>query len=176
MLLKKFFVERKTRHAVKKSTVTRDNISFRKAQTIGIIYSWEGKRKEEIINEFAKEMENSGKKVQTLCYSRVDLKIVPVKVDFFSEKDFDAFGNIKTDKLINFKNLRFDFLYHLDTLPNIYIENIMALSNARCRVSRADHTKKDLYDFMIQIRGTIGIDKLCHEILHYTKALVNNNV
>ena len=174
MLFKKFFVERKTRQAINKSTVSRDNISFRKAQSIGIIYSWEGKRKAEIISDFAKEMEISGKKVQTLCYSRVDLKIVPVEVDFFSEKDFDSFGNIKSKKLIDFKNCRFDFLYHLDTLPNAYIENIMALSNARCRVSRADHTKKDLYDFMIQMRGNVGIDKLCNEILHYTKALVNN--
>ncbi len=174
MLFKKHFIERKTKLAIKKSTVSRDNISYRKAQSIGIIYSWEGKRKAEIIDEFAKEMEISGKKVQILCYSRVDLKIVPVKIDFFSDKDFDNFGKIKSEKLNNFKNLRFDFLYHLDTLPNVYIENIMALSNARCRVSRADHTRKDLYDFMIQIRGNVGIEKLCHEILHYTKALVNN--
>jgi len=174
MLFKKHFIERKTKLAIKKSTVTRDNISYRKAQSIGIIYSWEGKRKAEIINEFAKAMEISGKKVQILCYSRVDLKIVPVEIDFFSDKDFDNFGKIKSEKLNNFKNLRFDFLYHLDTLPNVYIENIMALSNARCRVSRADHTRKDLYDFMIQIRGNVGIEKLCHEILHYTKALVNN--
>ena len=174
MLFKKHFIERKTKLAIKKSTVSRDNISYRKAQSIGIIYSWEGKRKAEIIDEFAKEMEISGKSVQILCYSRVDLKIVPVKIDFFSDKDFDNFGKIKSEKLNNFKNLRFDFLYHLDTLPNVYIENIMALSNARCRVSRADPTRKDLYDFMIQIRGNVGIEKLCHEILHYTKALVNN--
>ena len=174
MLFKKLFIERNTKRAIKKSTVSRDNISFRKAQSIGIIYSWEGKRKAEIINEFAKEMEMSGKKVQILCYSRVDLKIVPVEVDFFSEKDFDNFGKLKSEKLKNFKNLRFDFLYHLDTLPNVYIDNIMALSNARCRVSRADYTRKHLYDFMIQIRGNVGIEKLCHEILHYTKALVNN--
>jgi len=174
MLFKKLFIERNTKRAIKKSTVSRENISFRKAQSIGIIYSWEGKRKAEIINEFAKKMEVSGKKVQILCYSRVDLKIVPVEVDFFSEKDFDNFGNLKSEKLKNFKNLRFDFLYHLDTLPNVYIDNIMALSNARCRVSRADYTRKDLYDFMIQIRGNVGIEKLCHEILHYTKALANN--
>ena len=174
MLFKKLFIERNTKLAIKKSTVSRDNISFRKAQSIGIIYSWEGKRKAEIINEFAKEIEMSGKKVQTLCYSRVDLQIVPVDVDFFSEKDFDNFGNLKSEKLKNFKNLRFDFLYHLDTLPNVYIDNIMALSSARCRVSRADYTRKDLYDFMVQIRGNVGIEKLCHEILHYTKALVNN--
>jgi hypothetical protein len=174
MLFKKLFIERKTRQAINKSTVSRDNISFRNARSIGIIYSWEGKRKAEIITDFAKEMEILGKKVQILCYSRVDLKIVPVEVDFFSDKDFDNFGKIKSEKLNNFKNLRFDFLYHLDTLPNVYIENIMALSNARCRVSRADHTKKEFYDFMIQIRGNVGIDKLCHEILHYTKALVNN--
>lgn len=117
---KKLFIERNTKRAIKKSTVSRDNISFKKAQSIGIIYSWEGKRKAEIINEFAKEMDMSGKKVQILCYSRVDLKIVPVEVDFFSEKDFDNFGNLKSEKLKNFKNLRFDFISSGYTSKCIY--------------------------------------------------------
>lgn len=174
MLFKKFFIERRTRHALKKSTVSRENISFRKARSIGIIYSWEGKRKAEIIDDFIKEMEVSGKIVDTLCFSRVDLKIIPVEIDFFSDKDFDGFGKIKNEKLLRFSNLKFDFLFHLDTLPNPYIENLLALSHARCRVSRADYTRKEFYDFMIHIRGQIGIEKLCNEILHYTKALVNN--
>lgn len=174
MFFKKFFIERITRQAIKKSTVSRENISFRKARTVGIIYSWEGKRKAEIIHDFEKEMKISGKKVQTLCFSRVDLKVVPVKVDFFNDDDFYYFGKMKSDSLKNFTNFRFDFLFHLDTFENIYIENVMALSNSRCRVSRADHTKKTLYDFMIQTRGNSGIEKLCNEILHYTKALVNN--
>jgi len=174
MLFKKFFIEHKTKRAIRKSTVSRENISFRNAKSIGIIYSWEGKRKAEIINDFAKEMELAGKKVQILCYSRVDLKVIPVLVNFFRDSDFFYFGKIKSHKLNDFINLRFDFLYHLDTTQNIYIENVMAQSKARCRVSRADYTKKDLYDFMIQTKGNVGIEKLCNEILHYTKALTNN--
>jgi hypothetical protein len=119
-------------------------------------------------------MEISGKKVKILCYSRVDLKVIPVLINYFSDSDFYYFGNIKSNKLNSFINLPFDFLYHLDTTQNIYIENVMAKSKARCRVSRADHTKKDLYDFMIQTKGNVGIETLCNEILHYTKALVNN--
>ena len=174
MLLKKFFIERKTKRAVKKSTVSRENISFRNSKSIGIIYSWEGKRKAEIINDFAKELEIAGKKVQILCFSRVDLRVIPVLVDFFRESDFSYFGKIKSNKLNDFINLRFDFLYHLDTSQNVYIENVMAHSKARCRVSRADHTKKDLYDFMIQTKGNVGIETLCNEILRYSKALINN--
>jgi len=174
MLFKKFFIDRKTKLSAKKSTVSRENISFRRAKSIGIIYTWEGKRKAEIINDFAKEMEISGKKVKILCYSSVDLKVIPVLIDFFNDADFYYFGNIKSNKLNDFINLPFDFLYHLDTTQNIYIENVMAKSKARCRVSRADHTKKDLYDFMIQTKGNAGIETLCNEILHYTKALVNN--
>lgn len=174
MLFKKFFIKRKTRHAVNKSTVSRENISFKKAKSVGIIYSWEGKRKAEIINDFAKELEISGKKVRIICFSRVDLKIIPVNIDFFNEHDFHYFGSIKSNKLKEFASLRFDFLYHLDTMQNIYIENILALTEARCRVSRADHTKQHLYDFMIQIKGNMGIETLCNEILRYTKALIND--
>jgi hypothetical protein len=174
MLFKKSFILRKTRRKVKKSTVSRENISFRNAKSIGIIYSWEGKRKAEVINDFAKELEITGKKVQILCFSRVDLKVIPVLIDFFRPNDFSYFGKIKSHKLNDFINLRFDFLFHLDTTENVYIENVMAQSKARCRVSRADYTKKDLYDFMIQTKGHVGIETLCNEILHYTKALINN--
>ena len=174
MLFKKFFINRITRQAIKKSTVLRENISFKKAKSVGIIYSWEGKRKAEIIQNFEKEMEISGKKVRTICFSRVDLNIIPVEVDFFNDQDYFYFGQMKNNKLKEFTGLRFDFLFHLDTTENIYIENVMALCNARCRVSRADHTKRALYDFMIQTAGNVGIEKLCNEILYYTKALVNN--
>lgn len=174
MLFKKFFIRRKTKHAVRNNTVSRENISFKNAKSVGIIYTWEGKRKTEIINDFAKELENSGKKVQLICYSRVDLRIIPVNINFFNEKDFTFFGNIKGNRLREFADAQFDFLYHLDTMHNTYIENIMALSKARCRVSRADHSRKEVYDFMIQTRVNTGIENLCNEILHYTKALVNN--
>jgi hypothetical protein len=174
MLFKKFLIKHKTRQTIKKSTVSRENISFKKAKAIGVIYSWEGKRKAEIINRFAEEMELTGKKVKMICYSRVDLKVIPVNIDYFNESNFSLSGKIKSHKLREFVDLRFDFLYHLDTTQNIYIEYVLAMSNARCRVSRADHTKKDLYDFMIQTKTHAGIETLCNEILHYTKALVNN--
>ena len=111
-----------------------------------------------------------------ICYtiSNYNCHHISEFVQWFSDKDFDGFGKIKNEKLLRFSNLKFDFLFHLDTLPNTYIENLLALSHARCRVSRADYTRKEFYDFMIHIRGQIGIEKLCNEILHYTKALVNN--
>lgn len=174
MLFKKFFIIKKTKQALRKNIISRENISFRKASTVGIIYTWEGKRKAEIIHDFAREMEISGKKVEVLCFSRVDLRVVPVEVDFFSDSDYYYLGGIKNERLLRFVNARFDFLFHLDTNENIYIENVMALSQARCRVSRADFSKKALYDFMIQTKGHVGIEKLCSDILHYTKALVNN--
>jgi len=173
MLFKRYFINRITRQAVKKSNVLRENISFKNAKSVGVIYTWEGKRKAEIIHDFENEMKLSGKKVKILCFSRVDLKMLLVKDDYFNEHDFHYLGKMKSNTLRNFTNSQFDFLFHLDTTENIYIENVMALSNARCRVSRADKSKEALYDFMIRTKNG-GIDKLCYEILYYTKSLVNN--
>jgi len=174
MFLKKIFIKFRTLRALKKNKTLRENISFDISKTAGIIYSWEGEKKEEIINNFKKELEQSGKKVKLICYKKGEINRASRKNHFINEEDFSNYGSIKSNLPSRFIQTKLDFLFHLDTTQNIFIEYLLALSIARCRVSRADYKKKDLYEFMIKTKSGEGIEQLCDQILHYTKSIINH--
>lgn len=174
MFLKKIFIRFRTHLAIKKNNTLRENISFDQSKTAGIVYSWEGDRKEEIINNFKKELELSGKKVKIICYKSDEINRSSRKNYFFNEEDFSNYGNIKSSLPSRFIQIKLDFLFHLDTTQNIFIEYLLAYSKARCRVSRVDYTKKDLYEFMIKTKNGEGLEQLCNQILHYTKSITSH--
>ena len=173
-MLKKYLVAYKSRHALKKNPVVRINPSFQEAKHIGILFTWEGEKKVEIIQHFVDELKISGKKCSVLCFYHKKEEIPSKTFKFFTPNDFDPLGSAKTDTLKQLINSKFDFLFHLDTLKNIYIEYILAHSQAKCRVSRLDFERKDFYDFMIKTGDNEGIEHLCRHVLHYTKSLVNH--
>jgi hypothetical protein len=173
-MLKKYLVIYRSGLAIKKNLVTRNNPTFREAKNIGILFTWEGVKKIEIIQHFINELKIAGKKSTVLCFLEKADEIPSRTYNFFSPGDFTFSGSVRSEMLMQFINQEFDFLYHLDTLPNVYIEFILAHSKARCRVSRFDPEKKDFYDFMIKIGENEGIEQLCRHVLHYTKSLVSH--
>jgi hypothetical protein len=173
-MLRKYLVAYKSRRALKKNPVDRINPSFQAAKQIGILFTWEGERKIEIIQHFIDELKIAGKKCSVLCFYYKKEEIPPKTFKFFTPKDFDLLGSAKTEPLHQFIDSKFDFLFHLDTLKNIYIEYILAHSHAKCRVSRLDFERKDFYDFMIKTGENEGIEHLCRHVLHYTKSLISH--
>ena len=152
----------------------RVNPSFREAENLGIVFTWEGIKKIETIQHFINELKIAGKNSTVLCFLERPDEIPSKTYHFFSPEDFDFLGSARSTEVQHFMNQKYDFLYHLDTLPNVYIEYILAYSKSRCRVSRYDIEKKDFYDFMIKIGENEGIEHLCRHVLHYTKSLVNH--
>jgi hypothetical protein len=173
-MLKKYLVEYKSRRALKRNPVTRINPSFQEAKQIGILFTWEGEKKVEIIEHFISELKISGKKSTVLCFYYRKDDIPSRTFNYFTPQDFDHFASVKTESLRQFINVEFDFLFHLDTFKNVYIEYILAFSKAKCRVSRLDFERKEFYDFMIKTGENEGIEHLCRHVLHYTKSLVNH--
>lgn len=174
-------VKEKIFELVKKRIVIRNkhdriNPSFSKAKNIGLIYTWEGNPKREVVDEFIKELDTDGKDVFVACFLR-DPKIPePPGNDLtLTRNDFNYFGSIKSEKLLNFIAQNFDFLFHLDTEENIFIENILARSMACCRIGRYDNHKKEYYDFMIDIGRNQKIEILCSEMMKYTKLIVTHD-
>lgn len=173
MPLKIYFIKYRSRRALRKNKIVRENPSFVSSRRIGIIFTWEGQKKFEIIEQFRNELELSGKKTKMIAFHNEKITPNINKLDFFCLTDFSPFGSIKSERLRYFSRGKFDFLFHLDTTQNTYIEYIMALSQAKCRVSRVDYSRKDFYDFMIKSGESEGIEQLCKQILFYTKSLVS---
>ncbi len=173
-MFKKRFLHYRTKRALSLNKVNRESPSFYSARKIGVIFTWEGETKAEIIRKFIHELDLSGKTIKTFCFVRDHKTPVHKDFEYFDERDFGLFGKIKSEILIHFIKAKFDYLFHLDTLRNDYIENILALSQARCRISGLDYTRQEYYDFMIKTDPRDGLEQLCKQILHYTKSLVNH--
>jgi hypothetical protein len=173
-MLNKHLVAYNSRRALRKNPVVRINPSFEEAKQIGILFTWEGEKKMEIVQHFIQELKIADKKCHVFCFYYNNEEIPLKTYKYFTPKDFDFLGRVKTESLQQFINTKFDFLFHLDTLKNVYIEYILAHSQAKCRVSRLDFERKDFYDFMIKTAENEGIEHLCRHILHYTKSLVSH--
>ncbi len=173
-MFKDSIIRYRSRRSLKNNKVERENPSFYAARIIGVIFTWEGEKKGEVIRKLLEELDLAGKKFEVLSYHPhpdSDTK-PPEAFNIFTKKDFSYFGLIRSEKIDQFINTKFDFLFHLDTLSNLYIENILARCQAKCRVSRFDLSRKEYYDFMIKAGDNQAIDQLCKQIMHYTKSLV----
>jgi len=159
---------------VSRNKLERINPSFYNARTIAVIYTWEGDEKKEAIDDFIRIMDLAGKKVFIACFYRPQKNLkIPKSNLIITRKDISTFGKLKTDELKKFVDKKFDYLYHLDIEDNAFIENILARSGACCRVGRYDGSKKDFYEFMIDVGSDKKIEKLCSEMVKYTKQLVS---
>ena len=174
-------VKEKIFELVKKRIVTKNkrdriNPSFLNAKKIGLIYTWEGNSKREVVDEFIKELEIAGKEVDTACFFKNLKSQDPPENDLIiTRNDFNLFGRIISEELSNFISQNFDFLFHLDFQGNIFIENILARSQACCRIGRYDDRKKEYYDFMLDVGSNQKIEILCSEMMKYTKQIVTHD-
>jgi hypothetical protein len=130
------FLKIKTNGFLKKNKALRANLPYKKAQTIGIIFTVEDKQKHFEVKEFIKRLEQDGKQIQVLEYLPAKTDNYEFKFDFFSDKDISFWGNITNSTAIQFSESPFDFLYYIDLTPNPLILHLLARSQAKCRVGR----------------------------------------
>ncbi|MDB4835218.1 hypothetical protein OAH12_01400 [Cyclobacteriaceae bacterium] len=112
-----------------------------------------------------------------LASRNIDLEILiftqekseEIAANHFNKKDFNWSGKIKSEKVNKFIKTPFDFLFSINTSSNLQIENILALSKAKCRIgSKIDDLKNNL-DFVIQLNDQDSVQDLTNNILLYTE-------
>ncbi len=133
----------------------RANLPYKKAQSIGIIFSVEDKTKHDAIKELVKKFEHDGKKVQVIEFLPEKKDNYEFMFDFFSEKDLSFWGNITSDSALKFSDTSFDFLYYIDAAPNQLILNLLARSKSKCRVGKFWEDGSPFFEFMIESNGTM---------------------
>lgn len=147
--MKLSFLKYKTSLLVKKQKASRNSVGYKKAMTTGVIFTVEDKQKHFAIKDFIKKLEADGKHVQVLEYLPEKTENFEFRFDFFTEKDITFFGNLNSENALQFADAPFDFLFYLDLEPNPMILNILARSNAKCRVGRLFDGGEGYLDFMI---------------------------
>jgi len=167
----KKFLSMRTNTTLKKDKIIRASISFNDAKTIGIIFSADDKYKFDCIKQLKKDLENEGKTVEVLSYLAKGKDNHEFLFDFFTASDISIWGRF-TSKLVNkFIAQPFDFLFAVDIKSNIYTDNILACSRAKCRVGPFNENKSQFFELMININDSKPISALINDMYHFTKRL-----
>lgn len=169
-MLNKKILAYKTRSLVKNSKVARKSISYNDARSIGIIFTTDDLKKHETVKKFVKQLQKDGKKVQVLSFLPKGKQNHEFLFDFFTIKDVTFWGSFTANQVADFTKKPFDFLYYLDTDNNPLIKNILALSNAKCRIGKFSEENNPVCELMIQTSDE-STQELANEMYRYTKLL-----
>lgn len=151
--MKMNFLKIRTNNQLKRNKVLRTSIPYKKAVSIGILFSVEDKLKHDQIKEFVHKLEHDGKKVQVLEYLPNKKENYEFLFDFFTIKDISFWGKIESEKTLKFSDTPFDYLFCLDTERNPMVLYLMARSKSKCRVGKFNDTEKSFFEFMIDSEG-----------------------
>ncbi|MGK7397348.1 MAG: DUF6913 domain-containing protein [Candidatus Cyclobacteriaceae bacterium M3_2C_046] len=170
--MKQRLVKFRTQQLLKRNKVKRYNINYAEAKSIGIIYSVEDKAKHEEIKKFIRTIELEGKVVDVISFLGKDKQNFEFMFDFFTEKDVSITGKFKPGSIHSFISKNYDYLFYIDSEPNYLIENILAQSQAKCRVGRFQQDKSSFFEMMIQ-QEQKNVKQLIEQMYHYTKTLAS---
>jgi len=166
----------RTKRAIAENQVERSNISFREAQSIGVLFSSNGKRTFDAVNSFIQELTDEGKHVETLAFVTKNSDIPPSHIPYFAHSELSLFGQIKNPLAQKFAKKKFDYLLCLDLNSDIYIDHLIAISKAKMRVGAyLNDERNDLFELMIKLDGNSITEDLIREVKYFTKKLNRND-
>lgn len=164
-MFKKIGIKIRTKKAAKNRSAVDKTINHK---TVGII-STDSEEKSGSIKQFSKELSAKGYDVQMLIFHQKKLK--QELESHFDKKSYDWKGKILSPTLKDFVKTPFDFLFSINTSSNLQIENVLALSNAKCRVgANIDDINKNL-DLVVNMPNTSSTKELTANILEYTERI-----
>ena len=152
--MKLSLLKRNTRSLLKTNQSLRVNVPYKKAITVGVIFSVEDKQKHDLIKDFIKKLELDEKKVTVMSFLPKKKENYEFLFDFFSDNDLSFWGKITSSGASSFAETPFDFLFYVDTQPNDFILNLIARSKAKCRIGKYYGGNDDSYfELMIENNG-----------------------
>jgi hypothetical protein len=144
--------------------------TFSEAKSVGLLFSWEDKQKEETIQEFLKGIDKN-KQVQCLCFNP-DKKVVPdTEFLLFDTSKLTMLGKIDSPETNQFLQEPFDYLFHFDFELNDIMKSFLSRSQAHYRVGFHTEEGENYYDLMIGINKNAGLHNFASQILKYVNAL-----
>lgn len=143
--------------------------SYEQAERIGILYTFEGEKKEEATDNIIHLISNE-KKVDVLCYlDKKDLS--NAKHPSFRIDQLNRWGKINSSEAQGFLSNSYDFLIHLDFELNEIMKNMLIHTKAKCRVGFHSETGSNFYELMIGMNKSAGTSNFAEQIIKYIKAI-----
>ncbi|MEX1240824.1 MAG: hypothetical protein WEB30_13955 [Cyclobacteriaceae bacterium] len=163
------FLRYKTKSYLRKNKTLRYNEAYKKAVSIGLIFTVEDRQKHDQIKNLIRKFEHDGKKVKTLAYLPRNQENYEFMFDFFTYREISFWGNITANSALEFADAPFDFLLYLDANPNDLILNVVAKSKAKCRIGKFWKEGEPFFEMLIENKGDSKV--LLEELYKYVTAL-----
>lgn len=160
---------RNTKRSIRKGKIARGSVSYDEAESVGILFTVIDRPKHSLIKKFIKQLEKDKKKVDVLCLLGEGKENYDFIFDYFTTRDFSLFGHIVSKSILLFIQKKFDYLIVLDTEPNIFTDNILVKSNAKCRIGIYHDDKDPFYELMIKINSNNSMEEFIDQVYHYLK-------
>lgn len=174
--LKNFFLKFRNKLLTKgAATVQRKTLDYAKAQSVGILFGLPENGTHQAINAFVSKLAAEGKQVEALSFfERQHHNPYQFKFDFFTHKDIDFTGQIKSEVVQKFIAQKFDYLFCIAPQPLPELDYILLQSKALCRVGVYDESRLACFELMISTRPTDELNTTINTMLNYTKTFTKN--
>jgi hypothetical protein len=168
-MMKLRLLKYKTKSTLKRSRALRKNLPYGQGVDAGIIFTVEDKPKHDLIKDLIKKLEHDGKKVRVICFLPRKKENYEFLFDFFTEEDLSFWGNINSSSASSFCNTPFDFLFYVDINPNPLILNLIARSEAKCRLGIYSEENEPYFEMMIE--NVDNVKSLADSMYKYVRLL-----
>jgi hypothetical protein len=153
--------------------------SLSRAKTVGVLFSTENEKYNELISKFIDDLSSTRKFVHALGF--VPATHVPgiffstMKIDIITPKDFNFFGVPVSAVIKQFISKKFDILIDLTLIGHLPIEYIACVSHAGFKAGRYREVMVKHYDFLVTKNEDMDESEYLKYFLDYLTK-INNSV
>ncbi|GJM29246.1 MAG: hypothetical protein DHS20C17_18810 [Cyclobacteriaceae bacterium] len=170
----KSLLRRNTAKLLTENQSSGNTVDYPNARAIGILFTQTDRIKYQAIRNLVRQFKSDEKNVEVLCFLEKGGENYDFRYDYITSSDVGFWGNMQSSSALKFAGHRFDYLFYLDLKKNLYLENVMAMSNASCRIGFYKKQNDNLLDLMIQVKGGASIENAIDQIMYYTRKLGTN--
>ncbi len=141
------------------------------AKDIGILFL-EEEGQHQALNQFVDGLTRDSKRVRALTFfEKFHSNPYQFKFDYFIRKEISPFGTIRSEKVSQFTDFRFDYLFCVSRQVFLPFEYILLHSKARFRVGFHQQGREQLFDLMIEAKPEAPLPELLQQMYEYTQKI-----
>ncbi|HEX5003095.1 MAG TPA: hypothetical protein VFW78_11420 [Bacteroidia bacterium] len=153
-------------------------VSYKDADSIGILYDATAEGDYELIKELVRRMRSEGKDVVALGYfNRKELpntRFMKLGLDFFTRKALNWKMKPGNGIVNNFMHKGFDILICLNLNSSIPLRYVAAHTKARFKIGKYDTRTPHVFDIFIKTEERYELKDMIYQIEHYLTLIRND--
>jgi hypothetical protein len=171
-MIQNYLLDWQNKWLLRKQKNSRSAVAYQDAKFVGVLFNDEFADQYKVLNAFVKQLQDDGKRMRALTYfERVHSNPYDFPFDSFIKKDISPLGKIKNEKVSQFIDFDFDYLFCINLQSFPPFDYIMLQSKARCRVGLHHPGKEALFELMVKPLEGDSLEVLLEQMYRYAKAL-----